>query len=166
VGATWAESAENTSAASISGSIEVGERRPDTTATTIHAGRPRKFVRGGCVIPAESVGRDDHVQPSSSPRVTVGHRHLGPAATRLRPFFVSLSETITRWDAASDAGFAPIFAASVCPQLLKFKRVHAHGTPEPILNLGMRFSNKCGVQLNVRRMERFIAMIIIAAKPG
>src|SRR5260370_1412916 len=28
-----------------------------------------------------------------------------------------------------------------------------------ILNLGMRFSNECGVRLNLRRMDRFISMI-------
>jgi hypothetical protein len=28
----------------------------------------------------------------------------------------------------------------------------------------MRFSNKCGVQLNLRRMDRFIAMIILVVK--
>jgi hypothetical protein len=53
------------------------------------------------------------------------------------------------------------------PRLLEFKRVQAaRGAREPILNLGMYFSNKCGVQLNLRRMDRFIATIIFEAKPG
>jgi hypothetical protein len=30
----------------------------------------------------------------------------------------------------------------------------------------MRFSNKCGVQLNLRRMDRFISMVILVVKPG
>ena len=36
----------------------------------------------------------------------------------------------------------------------------------PILNLGLRFSNKCGVRLNVRRMDGFISMIILEGKRG
>jgi hypothetical protein len=36
----------------------------------------------------------------------------------------------------------------------------------PILNLGMLFSNKCSVRLNIRRMDRFISTIILVVKPG
>jgi hypothetical protein len=41
-----------------------------------------------------------------------------------------------------------------------------HVVRAPILNLGMRFSNKWGVQLNLRRMDQFITMIILVVKPG
>jgi hypothetical protein len=33
-----------------------------------------------------------------------------------------------------------------------------------ILNLGMRFSNECGGRLNLRRMDRFIFMIMLKVK--
>ena len=36
----------------------------------------------------------------------------------------------------------------------------------PILNLGLRFSNKCGVRLNIRRMDGFISMIILQSNVG
>ena len=32
-----------------------------------------------------------------------------------------------------------------------------------VLNLGMRFSNKCSVRLTIRRMDRFISMIMVLA---
>ena len=69
-------------------------------------------------------------------------------------------------NAARGSGFAPI-SLHRFTRLLELKRVQAaRGAREPILNLGMCFSNKCGVQLNLRRMDRFIVMIIFAAKPG
>jgi hypothetical protein len=36
----------------------------------------------------------------------------------------------------------------------------------PVLNLGLCFSNKCGVRLNLRRIDGFISMIILVVKPG
>jgi hypothetical protein len=41
-----------------------------------------------------------------------------------------------------------------------------HVVPAPILNLGMRLSNKWGVQLNLRRIDQFITMVILLVKPG
>ena|SRR5712671_7050366 len=34
------------------------------------------------------------------------------------------------------------------------------------LNLGMCFPNRCGVELNLRRMDQLVAMIILPGKPG
>jgi hypothetical protein len=105
----------------------------------------------------------EHVRLSSSLGVTVGHRP-GAGGT-VPPAFLCIAAKQSL--GGTPCGARSYFTASIRPRFLEFERVQAaRGAREPILNLGMRFSNKCGVQLNLRRMARFIALTIFAVKPG